>query len=52
MVDINIPKHPKVFILACVRFWWMDEKWRHHDVMVVIVGELHSNWKGVIATKL
>jgi hypothetical protein len=30
----------------------MDEKWHQHGIMVVIVGELHNNWKGIIAREL
>jgi amino acid permease len=36
---------------ANVKFWWMDEKWCQHDIMIVVIGELHSSWKGVV-TKL
>jgi len=50
MMDINISKqnHLEIFIVPHVRFWWMDEKWHQHDIMVIIIGELHSNWKGVV----
>jgi len=27
----------------------MDEKWHQHDIMVIIIGELHSSWKKVVA---
>jgi hypothetical protein len=39
--------HQKFFIMSCVKFWWMNEKWSQHDIMVI--KELHSSWKGVVA---
>jgi hypothetical protein len=30
----------------------MDEKWCQHDIMVVIIRELHGSWIGVVVTKL
>jgi hypothetical protein len=33
---------------ATVKFWWMDEKWRQHDIMIVIIEELHNSWKGIV----
>jgi hypothetical protein len=30
----------------------MDEKWRQHNIMVVVIGELHNSWKKIVATKL
>jgi hypothetical protein len=30
----------------------MDEKWCQHDIMVVVIGELHSSWKGVVVIEL
>jgi len=35
--------HPKILIVPRVKIWWMDEKWCQHDIMVVIIGELHSS---------
>jgi hypothetical protein len=41
----------KIFIVPHVKLWWMDEKWRQHDIMVVVIWELHNSWKAVV-TKL
>jgi hypothetical protein len=41
-----------ILIVPHVKFWWMHEKWCQHDIMVVVIGELHSSWKGVVVTKL
>jgi hypothetical protein len=30
----------------------MDEKWHQHDIIVVIIKELHGSWKGVVAIEL
>jgi hypothetical protein len=30
----------------------MNEKWCQHDIGVVVIRELHSNWKGVVVTEL
>jgi hypothetical protein len=38
----------KNFIMPHVKFW-MDEKWCQHDIMVVVIEELHSSWKRVVA---
>jgi hypothetical protein len=47
-MDINIYKETrKIFIVPLVKVWWMDEKWHQHDIMIVIIGELHNSWKGV-----
>jgi hypothetical protein len=35
-----------------VKFWWMDEKWCQHDIMVVVIWELHGSWKGVVVIEL
>jgi hypothetical protein len=40
-MDINIAKNITI-IMPSVEFWWMDEKWCQHDVMVAIIGELHN----------
>jgi hypothetical protein len=44
--------HQKIFIVSCVKFWWMDGKWHQHDIMVVVIGGLHSSWKRVVAIEL
>jgi len=44
--------HKFFFIVPCVKCWWMDEKWCQHDIMIIVIGELHSSWKWVVATKL
>jgi hypothetical protein len=52
-MDINIFfKSQKILIVPHVKFWWMDEKWRQHDIMIVVIGELHNNWKRDVAKKL
>ncbi len=52
-MDINISKKSqKTLIVPCVKFWQMDEQWHEHDIMVIVVGELHSNWKGMVVTKV
>jgi hypothetical protein len=35
-----------------VKFWWMDEKWCQHDIMVIVIKELHSSWKKVVMIEL
>jgi hypothetical protein len=53
MMDINISKKSwNFFMVPCVKFWWMDKKWHQHDIMIIVIKELHSGWKGVVATKL
>jgi hypothetical protein len=48
-----VRKHlQKNFILLQVKFWWMDEKWRWHDIMVIVIRILYNSWKGVVVTKL
>jgi hypothetical protein len=44
--------HQKILIMSRVKFWWMDEKWCQHDIMVVSIGELHSSWKGIVVIEL
>jgi hypothetical protein len=53
-MDTNISKrnHQKIIIVPHATFWWMDEKWGQHSIMVVVIGELHSSWKGIVAIKL
>jgi hypothetical protein len=45
-------KSQKIFIMPHVKFWWMDENWHQHDIMIIIIGELHNSWKTIVATKL
>jgi hypothetical protein len=54
MMDTNISKknHQIFFMVPHVQFWWMDEKWHQHDIMVIIIRVLHNSWKGVVATML
>jgi len=53
MMDINISKKSwKNLIMPHVKFWWMDEKWGQHDVIIVVIGELHSSRKIVVGSKL
>jgi hypothetical protein len=48
-MDINISKKSwKIFIMPCVKFWWMDEKLHQHDTVIVVIGQFHSSWKGVM----
>jgi hypothetical protein len=53
-MDINISKknHQKMFIVPHIKFWWMDEKWHWHDIIVVVIGELKNSWKRVVVTEL
>ncbi len=44
--------HQKNFIMPHVTFWWMDEKWHQHDIMVVVIRDLHSRWKGIVVIEL
>ncbi len=47
-ISIFQKKSPKNFIMLCVKFWWMDEKWHQYDIMVVVIRELHNSWKVVV----
>jgi hypothetical protein len=42
MMDINISKKNHHFIMPCVEFWWMDEKWCEHDIVIIVIHELQS----------
>jgi hypothetical protein len=48
IMDNGYQYFKKIFILPHVKFWWMDEKWCQHDILVLIVGELHSSWKKLL----
>jgi hypothetical protein len=44
--------HQEILIMSHVKFWWMDEKWHQHNIMIVIIGELHNSWKGIVAIEM
>jgi hypothetical protein len=40
MMDINISKKwRKILIVPHVKFWWMDEKWCQHDIIIIVIKE-------------
>jgi hypothetical protein len=51
-IPISQKNSSKKFIVPHVTFWWIDEKWHQHDIMVVVIGEVHNNWKGIVVIKL
>jgi hypothetical protein len=52
----NINFHPKIPIVPCVRFWWINEKqcltWRYHASYKLVALELQIYCSYIIVTKL